>query len=244
MLYSNPKCYAQEQQNCSPEISKEHFISKAILSKLGSTLTLFGTPHRPPNIPLITSPANLASNILCKRHNSLLSKLDATALDLFNVLEKFTNRSKETPNQTITGQHLETWFLKVLCGLLASSNVRSKFGYPLKNTKLPKKWVDILFTHKNFPERAGLYCFLPKNPPIDPIHITIKTRGAGNPYGISMILFGLGFHVSTVPVNLKETPGDVVNIWYRPRGFKFDTGEVIIDWGDLKVKDQIIQITN
>lgn len=93
--------------------------------------------------------SSLTSKILCERHNSELSKLDAEAGRLFRTLDAADKETKILPPVTsFTGKLMERWFIKVLCGLAASG--------ALKQNAVPHEWKRLL-VGGSWPAKWGLY---------------------------------------------------------------------------------------
>src|SRR5579872_4971666 len=84
--YLHPGCYLRETGDCSEQISKEHYISRAVLQQLGEVLRISGVPWLPPEQTFDTTVQNLTAKILCRRHNEALSPLDAEAGIFFSSL--------------------------------------------------------------------------------------------------------------------------------------------------------------
>jgi hypothetical protein len=118
--------------------------------------------NEPRKIPLKT----LASKILCKKHNSALSDLDAAALAAFEAIRENVRLSEvrngvqaknwRVVRLLIDGMRLERWFLKTLIN----------FGYQgewcigpdSKSVGEPsKELVEIAFGRRKFENGAGLY---------------------------------------------------------------------------------------
>src|SRR5689334_628280 len=80
--FAHPKCFARPTKNCSTALSKEHVISHGILRALTSSkgVQIFGTAFNRHDGGLWVSARNLASHILCERHNNALSPLDGVAI--------------------------------------------------------------------------------------------------------------------------------------------------------------------
>jgi hypothetical protein len=78
--HAHPRCFASVDNNCSNRISREHFISQTLLRQieLNNTAKIAGLRWQQPQSFNIFPLSGLASNILCERHNSALSPLDAT----------------------------------------------------------------------------------------------------------------------------------------------------------------------
>ncbi len=87
--YSHAACYAGPLADCSARRSREHYVSESLLTHLHShnELTVTGFPWVPHGEKVV-SPSALASKILCQRHNSALSPLDAIAVHLFQAFDE------------------------------------------------------------------------------------------------------------------------------------------------------------
>ena len=86
--YSHPKCYMGWTRDCSQMISREHFISKTVLSILNpESVRISGATWIPTGQSLDLPLTGLQANILCTRHNSALSPLDTTAGKLFRAVD-------------------------------------------------------------------------------------------------------------------------------------------------------------
>jgi hypothetical protein len=67
--YAHPKCYLRHTNDCDRKLSKEHYISEAVL-KVTKTFGLNGLPWQDPNGEVINyGTRSLTSHILCERHN-------------------------------------------------------------------------------------------------------------------------------------------------------------------------------
>ena len=89
--FSHQNCYLRDTHDCSEQISREHYMSKAVLDQLGSTLRVSGMPWLKPGQTLDTSVASLTAKILCKRHNEALSPLDGEAGSFSFCSERMIN---------------------------------------------------------------------------------------------------------------------------------------------------------
>ena len=154
--YALPTCYAKGLKDCSKRISREHYISHALLSYLSknSNLTVSGFPWLH-NKSVNLAPKALASNILCGRHNECLSPLDSIAVRFFQALD---NRGQSKSNRKLvylfSGHDVEKWFLKVFCGLSFAKNLNLE--RPV-DASVPIEWCKILFGQSDFPKDQGLY---------------------------------------------------------------------------------------
>jgi hypothetical protein len=129
--YRNDRCYLNVTANCSQSISREHYISRSILDELGP-LTFSGFPWDTPGTQITYGINSLTSHILCTRHNSALSPLDAIASKAFKAIRDSSLElaRSSSPAGTrcflISGQAVELWALKTICGLFYSSVAAEK----------------------------------------------------------------------------------------------------------------------
>lgn len=141
------RCYCAPLGGCSGGISREHFMSNALLRMLsrGETVRVEGFTAIDGGKPKHLGASALAANILCRTHNAMLSDLDTTALKFFSLLRH------ETPE--LQGEvdclRLERWYLKLFLGLLAVT--KPEFA-------LPMKCLEMLVGTKQIPSEVGL-CF-------------------------------------------------------------------------------------
>lgn len=153
--YQHPKCYARQDRNCSAKISKEHFISKNLLEQmeLNNTAKIAGLRwQQKEQFDIVPIPV-LASNILCERHNNVLSPLDACMGQFAEAVRDYDagTRLKDAPSElrSFSGDDIERWMLKCVVGLFFSKNITA--------TVLKPECVDLLFATSDWPEGWGLY---------------------------------------------------------------------------------------
>lgn len=176
--YSHPSCYAGSLNDCSHDISREHYISSSVL-KLLSQKNKFGARgfHWLPPGDNLASPEAFTAKILCSRHNNALAPLDqiaarlyrswATVLFDFGAIEPFrkpdrnswwwdySQRSRDRLF-LFNGHDIEQWLLKLLCGFVFSGN-SSVSGNRLTGWRPDEKWVRILFGKNDLPKGWGLH---------------------------------------------------------------------------------------
>jgi len=160
--YSHPKCYLHLCNDCSTDISREHYMSEAVLSQLGKMLSVTGMPWLNAGEVKEISVANLTARILCKRHNEALSPLDQEAAlffgDLRNVILDLDRKtlSRKPHFHLVSGQTLELWMLKVACGVYFS--VGAGGGQLLSKTHTIDMYkVTRALFDGQWDNRAGLY---------------------------------------------------------------------------------------
>lgn len=159
----NEACYAGALADCSDDISREHYISHALLRLLSieGRVTVDGFPWQDAGASGRVAPAALTGKILCSRHNHALSPLDAVASRLFQRIDQFHHEIVDTAGKyenrffLFNGHDIERWMLKVLCGAVVSGNAEIRTG--ASNWRPPMEWLKILFGEESFPLRCGLY---------------------------------------------------------------------------------------
>lgn len=110
--------------------------------------------------PIILS-SMMKVNVLCKRHNSALSELDTRITHLFQTLRGVHSALEQRSStmcefSVFSGEDLERWVLKVLCGT-AAGGVLSRDGERMGKRNVPSEWLDLLYTDKPWPPGCGLY---------------------------------------------------------------------------------------
>jgi len=154
--FSNSQCYASELNDCDSKLSREHYITKALLEYLNidKELKIEGlswTAGKEQSIP----PNALASKILCQRHNSTLSVLDENALRLFKAFDE--ENAKGSGIKTLylfSGNDIERWLIKVFCGLLYSKLI--KYDQDISEDCL-RNLINVLLGGDEFKGNCGLY---------------------------------------------------------------------------------------
>jgi hypothetical protein len=134
--FAHPRCYLSSSANCTKEISREHYITRALIARPG--LNVRGMPWQ--SEPVVSlSPDALTAKVLCRRHNAALSPLDEHALRIYEELGKArshaTKRSLSRRNYAgiVSGEAFELWALKTMAGLYASGMDLRLGGYRFRN---------------------------------------------------------------------------------------------------------------
>src|SRR2546426_3801833 len=81
------RCWARSIGDCSEKLSGEHLVSKALFSESVTVRGFDWCKDRPKTIGI----NSLAAKVLCVRHNSALSELDAAALKVWNALKELAD---------------------------------------------------------------------------------------------------------------------------------------------------------
>ena len=169
--YAHPKCYAGIFQDCSHKISGEHFVSESILKELCSNggVRTSGMRWMDQGESKIFSVNSLQSNVLCTRHNSVLSGVDTVGWGFFCHIRDFQNAFNDKTSEKLmetslfNGHDVERWMLKVLCGLVASKNHSQKIK--TLNTLVPEDWLRVLYGLEYFTDGFGIYYVVKKGDP-------------------------------------------------------------------------------
>ncbi len=151
------KCYANHLGSCSDKISKEHYISEALLKEINN-LEVSGFKWLKGETKKLPTAA-LTSKILCTNHNSKLSGLDAQIVNIFKEFKEFSDTSLvplKNIKRNIDAKSFEKWMLKVLCGMIASGNASKEDGIEI-DFEIPSLWIDLLFSDDPLPKEIGLY---------------------------------------------------------------------------------------
>lgn len=125
------ECYMKSTANCSTKLSREHYISKSILSQF-ERLQVSGFPWQAPHENIEYGVEALTSKVLCTRHNSSLSPLDTAAGHAFRQITDamiyVTKKSlaRQTEFFLVSGDALELWGIKTLLGLFTAKIASAK----------------------------------------------------------------------------------------------------------------------
>jgi hypothetical protein len=157
--YSHPRCYLNFTQNCSSKITGEHLVSRGILKQIGQEVEVAGVPWLKPGEIQKYRINNLTANILCNRHNSAFSGVDAAASTVFRLLNDVNielskkSLSRRKRYYLVSGEDLEMWAAKALLGLFHSQPRDTVLaGYTVDFTI-----VETLIKTSRLPSGCGLY---------------------------------------------------------------------------------------
>ena len=133
-------CYLASSLNCGGGLSREHYISRALIDQ--RDVFVRGMPWQKAEVQRL-SPDSLTAKILCRRHNSALSPLDAHAQRLFLGIEEASHHASKRslsrkPQFFMTsGDAVELWAMKTLAGLYASEIDFETPGYKFRAFAVP-----------------------------------------------------------------------------------------------------------
>jgi hypothetical protein len=249
--FSHPDCYAAELGGCSTQISKEHYVSDAILRlvSLGEPAVLvrnlvFQSPQtlEPRGI------SNLVAKVLCSKHNSDLSRFDCAGQALFAGMDQIDSAAGK-PDQlpttiVVNGDDLERWMLKTLCGGIFSGNIPVSGG-SLKSIRPPKAWLSILFEDGHFPPGQGLYVRA-GTPGIvfstEPSVLKMAVVSDSNDVVIGFTVWVFNFEFTLVLASLPSNcPPTLEYAHHRPKGVVVhgSSKRIQIEWRSPDVGDEL-----
>jgi hypothetical protein len=142
------ECWAQVMGGCD-KASGEHVVSKSVIApKCGCPVITEGNKRAPDGSKSV---ASLVSKILCVKHNSDLSPLDAEAGRLSDYLARSRNPAC-VENFEVNGDLLERWLLKTVINMGASG-----WSDAAIKTKPHRAIVESIFGTRPVPDGCGLY---------------------------------------------------------------------------------------
>lgn len=230
---SNDGCYGRAANDCSPRLSREHWMSASVIE----AIQIDGLPPKVSGLPwmkgaTMTLPTNaLASRILCERHNSALSPLDSLAETFFRATrdDQLSYSVPNDSNSTIDsftlcpGPQLELWLLKLLWGSLASKSIRvdGQIATQLKAGIDLGVLADVLWRGTAWPDQWGLYS---QQHSIDPHGSpnSVAMQSFTAPDG-SVLACAVEFGALRLIVALGKLEGPTGTVLYRPGGIQFTT---------------------
>lgn len=135
------KCYMGSTANCSTKLSREHYISKSILSQF-KRLSVEGLPWQDSEQKSEFGIEALTSKVLCTRHNSSLSPIDSMAGHAFQQITDamiyVTKKSlaRRTAFYFVSGDAFELWGVKTLLGLFTAKIASSEKSALAKDNEI------------------------------------------------------------------------------------------------------------
>lgn len=227
----DPKCWASVLGDCQGGISGEHYISACLFDDDAVFVQGFSWCLPEPKKIGVSS---LVKNMLCRKHNSELSDLDAAALGTFNAFRRFVEldqirrgtKSKSWTVETIEtdGRALERWFLKTLINL--NFEGKSKIGLNSDQRGRPS-WdlVEIAFGRQAFAHPHGLYVAGHTGQRVDlRDHVKITGKTSGNHLvGAAFVFRGVHFYLNLAPIVLGFN--GLSRLLYHETSFKYQVAD-------------------
>lgn len=235
---------------CADEMSGEHLISKNLFP---GSVSIRGFPWCAEQFKTVGI-NSLTANILCRKHNSDLSELDAAAGNVWRALREVfdlqedlriaeavtkTRPKIERRRYRLDGTRLERWCFKTTINMVASGNVR---GFPA-DWEPRRELAEYVFGRSALPDGCGVGLAVVLGERIvDRDHVSFDLmrfigRHGERPdvEGFLMGFRGLRLAGSSIrPLESLHTPTNFANpqqVMLRPRKLIFKgVGEVVFDW--------------
>ena len=236
-LFQNLGCYARRTRDCDARRSREHAVSRGVLSAMESfgPILVSGSLGRGRFDRHPLSSKALASNVLCKRHNEWLSPLDALATRFFRSFPHMSpvTEYRDERIHLFQGYDLERWILKTMCGAICSKYFEGPDA-PSPEWQPSVEMLKVLLLAEPFIPPAGLYYRgnVGDSISVRPrVQLTLHTASR-QPEGLSIVLHGFELLLALVP------PSDSfrTTALYRPHGLSFDTlqgrSSLLLYWDD------------
>lgn len=233
----HPGCYLRGYGACSEKLSREHHTPGSILKLLGERIRTRGYPWAPPEGAIVGAD-DLASKILCERHNNGLTSLDSAGLRLFSAARVFSREGGRL-EVNLSGHEIERYILKCAAAYIYSGNSTSR-GTKLRDEQLNREVVGQAVVNSAWPPGTGLFvASLPDDPSMwhgtefAPL-VATRADGEEEVFGARFTFAGLPL-VSTWGLQDGTTillPGFAQ---YRPSQIRLDDGDssltVNLQWG-------------
>jgi hypothetical protein len=239
-----PGCYAAPLRDCDgAPLTREHYISEALLLRFPKGFNVEGLPWLPAAKPI--GPKGLASNILCERHNNALSPLDDLICSLYDVV-KATTEGRHGGSVALDGEDLERWAIKLLFGLGAAGAVVGPDG-KADRIPVPEQWLRVLFGEASLPDGCGFFYV---GDPVDGFDADLLTVGInrypvgteepGAIFGITIKLVAFQY-TTTLSCRLEV---DKQRLDHRPGGFQLgqpELGRIGLRWNPPSSKGLVLK---
>lgn len=149
---SHPTCYAAGLGDCAGKITKEHFISAALIKYRQpdpSRIDLAGVGgnQQPTGVQRLAN-----RKMLCERHNSQLSILDEEVYRLVQTIFEFNRGERTLVDEEFDGNLITRWMQKYLYG----ASVAFPTDVPLSAKIDRLQLLRYLFGHDVLPDNWGL----------------------------------------------------------------------------------------
>jgi hypothetical protein len=183
-------------------------VSESALRHVDEVVAVEGFPWLKPGERRKIPVRVLTADVLCKRHNEALSRLDAIGGQLVGAIREiaFTDAQSRRRIVVLSGRDVERWMLKCLFGLVASQSLQSSQGRAV-SADITDQCVQLLHDQVPFEEGRGLYLRTAY-----PSTVQAVTQIGASPLineakaklqGITMSILGFDFLVSTCPIRVE-----------------------------------------
>ena len=216
------KCWAESLRDCEGSISLEHYVSECIFRD--REVKVKGFPWCKGEFKSVRI-ETLGRNMLCVKHNSELSPVDASMIRVIDELEKSAALLDVRRNMlcrhwnvvrfSINSRLLERWCLKTLINVAYGRELDVNLSY--SGLSIPvAELVRVAFGKSEFEKPAGLYMQASNGDTIslsEGLQIKTTTSDKGELVGGQFNLFGYPFVLSILPSAIAAT--DWSNLLHR-----------------------------
>jgi hypothetical protein len=154
-------CFANILGDCSGPIEDEHFIPQALQRLIGQAV-VSGFAWQKGTSKSLQPSSYAHGRVICQRHHDQLDGLDGNATAYFRNLMLIANPNHvssgkpgraEDISSLIDGRALERWFLKLICGSIATGSIKDV-------NAVPEHLVRALFQRIEWPSEYAIYVVL------------------------------------------------------------------------------------
>ncbi|MCP5082324.1 MAG: SEC-C domain-containing protein [Alphaproteobacteria bacterium] len=161
---SNERCFMKSAADCSAELSREHYISRSIISQLDEML-VEGAPWMEEGEAKVYGKNALTARVLCTRHNNALSPLDYAAGQAFRQFHeamdyvKKNSLARRPKHFLVSGDGLEFWGIKTLAAMFVGKIASSNGEAMIKDHELDLDAVSRSLSGESPKPPLGMYFF-------------------------------------------------------------------------------------
>jgi hypothetical protein len=219
-------CYAAQLGGCGGGPSREHPFPKCMLEMIDDGDGVITSGLKWLNGEMVRLPPKaIASKVLCRSHNELLSPLDEEGKLLLGAIAACVAKARVPDSlptfHAINARKIERLFLQVLCGSIAAGFLHRADGKP-DGLFLDRAWVDALFDVGPWPgwrlavaeERASKILTVGHDCEFGVLHLD------GDIGAVEVRLAGILFVLALVPGNMPEDDVRLISLpgWIAFRG--------------------------
>jgi hypothetical protein len=243
---SHPKCLLARFGGCSNRLSREHFVSDAVLRAMISEaddglVQVSGPPWTNGGKFKGVGARALVARILCTYHNSRLSVLDAEASSLWAGVRGMTRADTMVGQRVLlNGYDIERCFFKHLCGQLISGLSRCADGSRVDGTWFTDRQLEMIANERVWQSSrvCGLHYLSTRRRRVYEPAISfaaLVSEHRREVLGARLRICGLEFLLAASPRVDPNYPAGFVRK-YRPAGFRFNSeagrSELLFSWND------------
>lgn len=229
-----PICWAATLGDCSLQSSCEHILSKALLE--GPLINIRGLPFLGGKA-IELHKNQFKSNILCRRHNNLLSQVDVAGISAFDSLRDAESENPRQKNK-INGSLFERWLLKTMINIEMVKNF---------DLSVPVDLVEMSFGKRPFGQKAGLFFGGFSHDPdlgndrvsFSPLTNPVSNEVCGAHFNFRncvFLLFTSNYSSSEARMVEQSTRGETLSLERHPRRLAFRRGNFVsVSWRPLTV---------